>query len=64
MRKRVVVGLMAVMAIAGSLAFTAGGDIKLPKCSGGLCRDVGCAPDVYCVQGSKVRNCADVCKNG
>jgi len=64
MRKLVWVLALAVMTGAAAFAFASGTDAKLPKCSMGLCRDVNCSPDVLCVQGAHVRNCADVCSNG
>ena len=64
MRKILWVLALGVMTGAAALAFTAGSDTKLPKCSMGLCRDVNCSPDVLCVQGAHVKNCAQVCGGG
>ncbi|HKQ61290.1 MAG TPA: hypothetical protein VJS92_08350 [Candidatus Polarisedimenticolaceae bacterium] len=63
MRRRIVFGLLALVVLAaGSYAAASlAQPIKLPKCSAGLCRDVNCSPDTLCVQGSHVKNCADVC---
>jgi hypothetical protein len=61
MRKVMLVLAMAVMTGAAALALTSGSDIKLPKCSMGLCRDVNCSPDVLCVKGAHVVNCSQVC---
>jgi hypothetical protein len=64
MRKVLGVLALALMTAAAAFAFGSGSDIKLPKCSMGLCRDVNCSPDVLCVKGAHVTNCADVCNNG
>ena len=60
MRKLVWVLALAVMTGAAAFALTTSSD-KLPKCTMNLCRDVGCSPDVLCVSGAHVKNCADVC---
>ena len=60
--KRVVVGVAVLaLAVAVSLAWNGRGAEKLPKCSGQLCRSVGCSPDVLCAKGSTVVSCAEVC---
>ena len=64
MRKILWVLVLGVMTCAAAFAFTSGSNIKLPKCSMGLCRDVNCSPDVLCVQGAHVKNCAQVCNGG
>ena len=64
MRKLIGVLALGIVTVAGAYAFTSGSEIKLPKCSMGLCRDVNCSPDVLCVKGAHVTNCADVCNNG
>ena len=64
MRKVVGFLVLALMTAAAAFAFGSGSDIKLPKCSMGLCRDVNCSADVLCVKGAHVTNCADVCSNG
>lgn len=64
MKKLALVLSVAVMLACASaaFAFTSAWSQKLPKCSGQLCRDSGCSSDVLCVSGSKVKNCADVCR--
>ena len=64
MRKFVWVLALGIMTGAAAFALTYGSDIKLPKCSMGLCRDVNCSPDVLCVKGAHVKNCADICNGG
>jgi hypothetical protein len=64
MRKVVGFLALALMTAVAAFAFGSGSDIKLPKCSMGLCRDVNCSADVLCVKGAHVTNCADVCSNG
>lgn len=62
MRKAILVVALAVMAGAASIVWANGLNQKLPKCSGQLCRNAGCSPDVLCVSGAHVKNCADVCR--
>ncbi len=62
MKKLLIAGAALVMLAAAGLTYAATWNQKLPKCSGQLCRDSGCSPDVICVSGSKVKNCADVCR--
>ena len=64
MRKLALTLPVVFMLVCASAAFTYATILsqKLPKCSGQLCRDAGCSPDVLCVSGSKVKNCADVCR--
>ena len=60
--KTIAIALAAVMVLAA--ANLAGNDQKadkLPKCSGTLCRSVGCSPDVLCARGAAVVSCAEVC---
>ena len=64
MRKAMLFLALATMTAAAALAFAAGSDTKLPKCSMTLCRDVNCSPDVLCVQGAHLKNCAQVCSGG
>jgi len=56
-----VLATLLVMAAAASFAYASVIDSKLPKCSGKLCRDVGCSPDVLCASGTSVKTCAEVC---
>ena len=63
MRKLLWVLVLGIMTGAAAFGFTAGTAIKLPKCSMGLCRDSNCSPDVLCVKGAHVRNCAEICNN-
>ncbi|MCI0410027.1 MAG: hypothetical protein L0191_15970 [Acidobacteria bacterium] len=64
MRKFVWVLALGIMTGAAAIAMNYGADIKLPKCSMGLCRNANCSPDVLCVKGAHVVNCAQVCSNG
>ena len=60
--KRLVVGVAVLaLAVAGALAWSGRSAEKLPKCSGQLCRSVGCSPDVLCAKGATVVSCAEVC---
>ena len=61
MKRLVLLALIAVMAMAATVAIQA--EAKLPKCSMTMCRAVNCAPDVLCVSGAHVRTCADVCNS-
>jgi len=49
-----VLATLLVMAAAASFAYASVIDSKLPKCSGKLCRDVACSPDVLCATGTSV----------
>jgi hypothetical protein len=61
--KKVAMGIgMLVLALgAAGLARTVPNADKLPKCSGQLCKSVGCSPDVLCARGASVVTCAEVC---
>jgi hypothetical protein len=60
--KTLAIAMAAVMVLAAaSLARTDQNAGKLPKCSGTLCRSVGCSPDVLCARGAAVVSCAEVC---
>ena len=56
-----VVAVVAAFLIVSYAGVSLAWSIKLPKCSGQLCRDVGCSPDVLCVSGAHVKTCAEVC---
>ena len=66
MKKRIAIGIGALFLTlaAGSLTPPVRTAEKLPKCTSNLCRSVGCSPDVLCVRGAHVVNCADVCGGG
>ena len=55
------IGVLALVLGAASLARTGQSADKLPKCSGALCKSVGCSPDVLCARGASVVSCAQVC---
>lgn len=60
--KTIAIAVAAVMVLAAAgLARPDQKADKLPKCSGTLCRSVGCSPDVLCARGAAVVSCADVC---
>ena len=61
--KKVAIGIgVLVFALgAATLARTGQTADKLPKCSGQLCKSVGCSPDTLCVRGASVVTCAEVC---
>ncbi len=62
MLKSLRAGALVLAALVVSYAgVSLAGSIKLPKCSGQLCRSAGCSPDVLCVSGAHVKTCADVC---
>ena len=61
MRRAILATAFLIMGGAATLAWTGVIDSKLPKCSMQLCRDTGCSPDVLCVSGAHVKNCAEVC---
>ncbi|HET6374014.1 MAG TPA: hypothetical protein VFG76_11960 [Candidatus Polarisedimenticolia bacterium] len=61
MKKLLVIAFAGLMVTAASAAFAGVYFTKLPKCSGKLCRDVGCSPDVLCASGTSVKTCAEVC---
>jgi hypothetical protein len=61
--KKLAIGIGALILALGvaTLARTGQSADKLPKCSGSLCRSVGCSPDVLCARGAQVVSCAEVC---
>ena len=68
--KKIALGIAALMIVLAASTFTRTGSAgtgaapeadKLPKCSGGLCKSVGCSPDVLCARGAAVVTCAEVC---
>jgi len=61
MKRVLSLAVIAVMVLAGTLAIAGAGSVKLPKCSSKLCRDIGCPPDILCVQGAHVVTCAEWC---
>ncbi|HYV84587.1 MAG TPA: hypothetical protein VFB49_01640 [Patescibacteria group bacterium] len=62
MKKLVIgVGVLILALGATTMARTDQNGDKLPKCSGQLCKSVGCSPDVLCARGAAVVTCADVC---
>jgi hypothetical protein len=62
MKKLVIgVGLLILALGATTMARTNQSADKLPKCSGTLCKSVGCSPDVLCARGAAVVTCAEVC---
>ncbi len=61
MRKLLFAALAVAMLGVASYAIAGVSFQKLPKCSGKLCRDIGCPADVLCVQGAHVVTCADWC---
>lgn len=61
--KKLAIGL-AVLTLAlgaATLARTGQTADKLPKCSGSLCKAVGCSTSTLCVRGAAVVTCAEVC---
>ena len=61
LRKRVTVVVVTVLMSVASYSIASLVEPKLPKCSGQLCRSVGCSADVLCASGTGVKTCAEVC---
>ena len=61
--KKLAIGVAAlILALAAfTVARTDQNAGKLPKCSGKLCQNAGCSPDVLCARGAAVVSCAEVC---
>lgn len=62
--KRILAAAALIVALGAAALAAASAADKLPKCSGKLCRDIGCPADVLCVQGAHVVTCADWCGGG
>ena len=62
--KKIAIGIGMLMLALGAATLARTGQQaadKLPKCSGQLCKNVGCSADVLCAKGAAVVTCADVC---
>ena len=61
MKKAVIGAGLLILALGAVTLATEPKADKLPKCSGQLCKSVGCSPDVLCARGASVVSCAEVC---